>query len=127
MWDLPGPGLESMSPALAGGFLTTAPPEKSPHFLLFCLFYMPTCLPSDVGPISINSLLISPQELLHLPKEVVLGSPGSSGRDWKSQGRGQGVSMEGEFLQAWLLWELDFAPDAGTVETLSQKSNLESC
>ena len=26
MWDLPGPGLEPMSPALAGGFLTTVPP-----------------------------------------------------------------------------------------------------
>ena len=29
MWDLPGPGIESMSPALAGEFLTTAPPGKS--------------------------------------------------------------------------------------------------
>ena len=29
MWDLPGPGLEPVSPALAGGFLTTAPPRKS--------------------------------------------------------------------------------------------------
>ena len=29
MWDLPGPGLEPVSPALAGGFLTTAPPGKS--------------------------------------------------------------------------------------------------
>ena len=28
MWDLPGPGLEPRSPALAGGFLTTAPPGK---------------------------------------------------------------------------------------------------
>ena len=28
MWDLPGPGLKPVSPALAGGFLTTAPPEK---------------------------------------------------------------------------------------------------
>ena len=28
MWDLPGPGLEPMSPALAGRFLTTAPPGK---------------------------------------------------------------------------------------------------
>ena len=28
MWDLPGPGLEPMSPALAGGFLTTVPPGK---------------------------------------------------------------------------------------------------
>ena len=34
MWDLPGPGLEPVSPALAGGFLTTAPPGK-PCFLLF--------------------------------------------------------------------------------------------
>ena len=28
MWDLPGPGLEPVSPTLAGGFLTTAPPGK---------------------------------------------------------------------------------------------------
>ena len=26
MWNLPRPGLEPMSPALAGGFPTTAPP-----------------------------------------------------------------------------------------------------
>ena len=35
MWDLPGPGLEPVSPALAGGFLTTAPPGKS---LSHCFF-----------------------------------------------------------------------------------------
>ena len=29
MWDLPGPGIEPVSPALAGGLLTTAPPGKS--------------------------------------------------------------------------------------------------
>ena len=29
MWGLPGPEIESVSPALAGGFLTTAPPGKS--------------------------------------------------------------------------------------------------
>ena len=28
MWDLPGPGIEPVSPALAGGFLSTAPPGK---------------------------------------------------------------------------------------------------
>ena len=28
MWDPPGPGLEPESPALAGGFSTTAPPGK---------------------------------------------------------------------------------------------------
>ena len=28
MWDPPGPGIKPVSPALAGGFLTTAPPGK---------------------------------------------------------------------------------------------------
>ena len=31
MWDLPRPGLEPVSPALAGRFSTTAPPGKPPH------------------------------------------------------------------------------------------------
>ena len=30
MWDLPGPGIEPVSPALQGGFSTTRPPGKSP-------------------------------------------------------------------------------------------------
>ena len=29
MWDLPGPGIEPMSPSLAGGFLATRTPGKS--------------------------------------------------------------------------------------------------
>ena len=33
MWDLPGPGLEPVFPALAGRFLTTMPPGK-PHPLV---------------------------------------------------------------------------------------------
>ena len=38
MRDLPGPGLEPMSPALAGGFLTTAPPRKSRCYSFFFFF-----------------------------------------------------------------------------------------
>ena len=30
MWDLPRPGIEPQSPALAGGFLTTGPPGITP-------------------------------------------------------------------------------------------------
>ena len=37
MWDLPGPGLEPVSPALAGGFLTTASPGK-PGLGFFMVF-----------------------------------------------------------------------------------------
>ena len=34
MWDLPGPGLEPVSPALAGGFLTCTTREAPA-----CIFY----------------------------------------------------------------------------------------
>ena len=34
MWDLPGPGLELVFPALTGRFLTTAPPGKPSHSFL---------------------------------------------------------------------------------------------
>ena len=39
MWDLPRPGLEPASPALAGRFSTTAPPGKPPpHFYMLCFW-----------------------------------------------------------------------------------------
>ena len=34
MWDIPGPGIEPLSPALAGIFFTTEPPGK-PRLLYF--------------------------------------------------------------------------------------------
>ena len=40
MWNLPRPGLEPMSPALADRFLTTAPPGKSLSPFCFCLFFV---------------------------------------------------------------------------------------
>ena len=38
MWDLPRPGLEPVSPALAGGFSTTEPPGKPENCFLRALF-----------------------------------------------------------------------------------------
>ena len=50
MWDLPRPGLEPVSPALAGRFSTTAPPGK-PKITLdtsFCfLISLPIASPSS--------------------------------------------------------------------------------
>ena len=40
MWDLPGPGLEPVSPASAGGFLTTAPAGKPAPKALNILIYI---------------------------------------------------------------------------------------
>ena len=49
MWDLPGPELEPMSPAWAGGFLTTVPPGKSPAalFIIAKTWTQPKCLSTD--------------------------------------------------------------------------------
>ena len=38
MWDLPRSGIEPMSPALADGFLTIAPPGKSPPCITFAFY-----------------------------------------------------------------------------------------
>ena len=48
MWDLPGRGLEPVSPALAGGFLTTAPPEKS-QSAFFITKFLQSCLGGGEG------------------------------------------------------------------------------
>ena len=43
MWDLPRPGLEPVSPALAGGFSTTAPPGKPCTCLFELRFSLGIC------------------------------------------------------------------------------------
>ena len=47
MWNLPGPGLEPVSPALADGFSTTAPPGK-PHPPLLNLNSSPVYPPATL-------------------------------------------------------------------------------
>ena len=57
MWDPPGPGIESVSPALAGGFFTTEPPGKPPLLCLFLIrffaqFIFPLCYVQIRTPVS---------------------------------------------------------------------------
>ena len=42
MWNLPNSEVESVPPALEGGFLTTGPPGKSPDNLNLC-FPLTSC------------------------------------------------------------------------------------
>ena len=51
MWDLPGPGIELMSPALAGRFLSTVPPGKPRifPFLLNNFFFSFSFRPISAG------------------------------------------------------------------------------
>ena len=44
MWDLPRPGLELVSPALAGGFSTTAPQGKPWTYFFFGEYFHPKML-----------------------------------------------------------------------------------
>ena len=44
MWDLPRPGLEPVSPALAGRFSTTAPPGKPIHFFYWSIIALQCCV-----------------------------------------------------------------------------------
>ena len=56
MWDLPRPGLEPMSPALAGRFLTTVPPGKPQNYFLIPSSLLPPLqlLPTFQVPIHIQ-------------------------------------------------------------------------
>ena len=44
MWDLPGPGIKPMSPALAGGLPTTAPPGSPCSYDFKCRAEKPAVL-----------------------------------------------------------------------------------
>ena len=57
MWDPPRPGLEPVSPALAGGFSTTAPPGKPLLDFYFYFFWQNPSYISRVRPNDSFSLL----------------------------------------------------------------------
>ena len=44
MWDLPRPGIKPVSPTLAGGFLSTVPPEKSNSYFCIVNFDVYVCV-----------------------------------------------------------------------------------
>ena len=59
MWDLPGSGLEPVSPALAGGFLTTEPPGKPCTNIFFqVVCYFSTNFHKHSGLIQIYQLAV---------------------------------------------------------------------
>ena len=55
MWDLPGPGNEPVSPALAGRFLSTAPPGKPSFYFLDGVLYSRKVLNFDEVQLSVFS------------------------------------------------------------------------
>ena len=58
MWDLPGPGLEPVSPTLAGRFLTPAPPGKPSSFTLNLLPGQGLPRPESVTPNKLDNVSV---------------------------------------------------------------------
>ena len=54
MWDLPGSGIDPVSPALAGGFFTTEPSGKPPVFSFY-----PLGIANTIGSFSPIALILS--------------------------------------------------------------------
>ena len=67
MWDLPKPGLEPVSPALAGGFSTTAPPGKSWNINLNPLIFVGKNIRFQCSQNPWMRLLIEDLAILYVP------------------------------------------------------------
>jgi len=82
MWNQPGPGIEHISPALAGGFVSTEPPGKSYTFLSFffnCSVLSDSAIPWTVAYQAPPSMGFSRQEYwsgLPFPSPGDLPNPG---------------------------------------------------
>ena len=72
MWDLPGPGVEPASPALAGGFLTTEPPGKSLTPLLLWVFGVLLALGLTTHPLFHPQLQQTEAELRKVDEAISL-------------------------------------------------------
>ena len=80
MWNLPGPGMEPMSPALAHGFLITGPPRKSnKYFFKMAVEWMEMHIPRTLWMLrgrwyclSVIFCILKPLNLKHIAITVLL-------------------------------------------------------
>ena len=106
--DLPDPGMEPESSALAGGFFTTEPPEK-PYIIYYIIIYISVAFPggSDGKAPAYN-----------------VGGPGSIPGSGRSLGEGNGNPLQYSCLEnpmdggAWL------APVHGVTKSWTRLSNF---
>ena len=81
MWNLPGPGIKPVSPALAGGFFTTEPPGKCGHSSLTFQFITALLL-WTLPEVPVEVMLKNWVHITAFPADPSSGSL----RTWKSQG-----------------------------------------
>ena len=88
IWDLPRPGMESMSPALAGGFFTTEPPGRPQNINYFNI------LTGDPGA-EIRPNLVTSEKPLTQILQVFTGrkTPGTSVERKRKETRREAVPI----------------------------------
>ena len=124
MWNFPGLGIEPVSPALAGRFLTSGPPGKSSHDLLMQLHHLTWYLHlSYIGryPVWLSPLWMShicwKRRLLTQAAGITLGNPNSP-----YPALADSLSS---FPFLYLLLELGFSPRKGSGQLQQLKHCLE--
>ena len=108
MWHLPGPGLEPMSPALAGGFLTPVPPGKPQDRLLRVAFPKTSEAPPPHHQVYLTSPVLQKHREKLRPRALMTGqvlAARSNPELAKAWGR-EGVRVGGGFK---------LAPNTGSV------------
>ena len=106
MWNLPGPGLEPVSPALAGRFLTTAPPGKSSKLDFILLVDWAISCMSKQSSFHWAFSLIPSQSLPHLHAQAPL---------W----RAHSLESYGSWFTSWLYFFLVVLPLANSLSVWS--------
>ena len=64
MWDLPGPEIKPVSPALQGRFLTTGPP-RNPLVIHFKCSHVYISIPNSLTSLNINNALSPDSCMIH--------------------------------------------------------------
>ena len=120
MWDLPGPGLEPVSPALAGRFLTTEPPGKPPFLLydthfqgfLNCRVFFGDCFNLQKGP-GVKTLKGCCHSVDSLNARWIL---------WLIERRNEGTAHSKSLITAWKLGSRAFILQKERGNTLAKWS-----
>ena len=102
MWDLPPPGLEPMTPALAGGFFTTEPSGKPWQLFLFSPCYLSFLMLfifldwKEIQPVHLKGIFIGRADVeaetpILWPPDVknwLIGKDPDAGKDWGQEEKG---------------------------------------
>ena len=98
MWDLPGPGIEPVSPTLAGRFLSTGPPRKSnEHNIAWSVNSIKTETRDFSSPSALHIYTY-----VHFPGQAIGREKSTTKEEWEFAQGGQAVLIK-NYFGSWRL------------------------